>query len=277
MLDLDAVAEIPDIPGPDDEFTEGAVQETRPMSSADVPESSPFTGARVDVSEEFSDETVQEAPRTATVPDSSDFAAFVESDAEDRSGSSLSVPSPESAAGAEDFGGSDGVGVAVLHSTVGGRFSGSAEIPGQGFPGRGLAPDSAAEGSSGSRRASERLLTREEKIEARRHLSGFLGFCPVVLRDEQDLADADEQYQAVYGLKTYWFSSREARQKFVENPTRYVPVAGGADVVLLTRSGERRAGSIRHALWYHERLYLFHSEETKHIFAESPALFAGQY
>ena len=120
-------------------------------------------------------------------------------------------------------------------------------------------------------------VTREQKIDARRHLSGFLGFCPVVLRDKQDLADADEQFQVTFGLKSYWFSSKEAQQAFEKNPTRYAPVAGGSDVVSLINSGEQQVGSIRYGMWYHERLYLFHSQETRDIFCDSPGKFADEY
>jgi YHS domain-containing protein len=119
--------------------------------------------------------------------------------------------------------------------------------------------------------------TRRQKIKSRRHLPGFMGFCPVKLREDRDLADASDEHEARFGLNTYHFSSLEARDRFKANPTRYAPAAGGADVVALVNSGEQHAGSLEFAMWYRDRLYLFHSHETIGLFREDPASFADQY
>ena len=119
--------------------------------------------------------------------------------------------------------------------------------------------------------------TRRQKIESRRHLPGFMGFCPVKLREDRDLVDASEEHEARFGLNTYHFSSSEACDRFKANPTRYAPAAGGADVVALVNSGEQYAGSLEFAMWYRDRLYLFRSRETMGLFREGPASFADQY
>lgn len=118
---------------------------------------------------------------------------------------------------------------------------------------------------------------RRRKIEARGHLSGFMGFCPVALRESRDLVDASSEYAADFGRQTYQFSSEQARARFDADPSRYAPAAGGADVVALVNSGEHHAGSLRFAMWYRDRLYLFQSRETMRLFRENPASFADQY
>ena len=122
-----------------------------------------------------------------------------------------------------------------------------------------------------------RRLTRRELIAERSHLSGFLGFCPVMLRDEQQLVDGDERFTERFGLKTYKFSSQVAADAFKANPAKYAPVAGGADVVALVNASDENSGSIRHAMWYRDRLYMFHSQETKDLFCDTPAKFADAY
>ena len=118
---------------------------------------------------------------------------------------------------------------------------------------------------------------RRQEIHARRHLSGFMGFCPVELREARDLVDAVATYETRFGLNTYRFSSEESLERFKANPTRYAPAAGGADVVALVNSGEQYPGSLEFAMWYRDRLYLFGSRETMELFGENPASFADQY
>jgi YHS domain-containing protein len=104
-----------------------------------------------------------------------------------------------------------------------------------------------------------------------------MGFCPVILREDRDLADMSEDHEARFGLNTYHFSSAEACDRFKANPTRYAPAAGGADVVALVNSGEQHAGSLEFAMWYRDRLYLFCSQETAGLFRADPASFGDQY
>lgn len=118
---------------------------------------------------------------------------------------------------------------------------------------------------------------RRQKIESRKDLTGFQGFCPVALREERDLVDASEEFEATFGLNTYQFSSAEAAKQFEANPTRYAPAAGGSDVVALVNSGEQHAGSLKFAMWYRDRLYLFRSAATMRLFRQDPASFADQY
>lgn len=108
---------------------------------------------------------------------------------------------------------------------------------------------------------------------AARSGNGFKGFCPVVLRDDRDLADTDAQFSSTYDWREFQFSSAEAKAKFDANPEKYVPVLGGDDVVRAA-DGEHVAGSIEHAAWFKNRLYLFGSRESMRKFVTEPARFA---
>lgn len=123
-----------------------------------------------------------------------------------------------------------------------------------------------------SRREQQRY-----RIMSRSGQSGFKGFCPVALRDERELVDSSEEFTAKFGLRTYQFSSAQAKAAFESNPARYAPVAAGSDVVLLVNTEEEISGVLDFSLWYRDRLYLFRSRETQRIFAANPDKYASQY
>jgi len=105
-------------------------------------------------------------------------------------------------------------------------------------------------------------------------LKGLKGFCPVILKDERRLVEARTQYKLEYRGKAYTFSSQEARLTFEANPTKYVPVEEGRDVVRLAGGNrDELDGTLEHAAWYRGRLYLFSSEETRREFVEAPSRF----
>lgn len=115
------------------------------------------------------------------------------------------------------------------------------------------------------------------KIASRPDLPGFKGFCPVALRDDRTLVDADSSVTATFGLQQFSLSSDEARQRFEADPARYVPAAGGSDVVLLVNAGEEQPGSLANAVWFRDRLYMFRSRETLSLFVSDPLRYADQY
>lgn len=115
-----------------------------------------------------------------------------------------------------------------------------------------------------------------QKIAARQDRKGLKGFCPVALRDGRDLVDTLPEFSSVYESRLYYFSTSEAKQKFDQNPTRYAPVAGGSDVILMHETGSEVEGKLDHALWYQDRLFLFSSRDTlgrfvKHLADERAA------
>jgi|GEM_PF-4167256 len=252
FIDLDAVAEIPEVtplrPGTEPEAVVENVEEEVAVESE--AEANPFTGMQLAESDEFAnpfEEVMEEVEQADPLVDTES--------------------NPFMVSGPESLGDQQRHAVSVVSSSK----ETSDDETSASFDDFIAADDQ--EEAAGSQRAP----TREEMIESRRSRSGFLGFCPVALCDRQELVDSEESYKARFGLKTYQFSSAEAVQTFRRNPTHYAPVAGGADVVALVNAGEELAGSIRYAMWYQDRLYLFHSQETKNLFCEAPADFANQY
>ncbi len=100
---------------------------------------------------------------------------------------------------------------------------------------------------------------------------GLKGFCPVALRDRLVLEDGRVAYMSYYAGKSYFFSSSQAKAAFDDNPRRYVPAADGYDVTRTAITGEIREGSLEHAVWYKDRLYLFDSVETLKTFMALPS------
>jgi len=114
-----------------------------------------------------------------------------------------------------------------------------------------------------------------ERIAARQGQTGLKGFCPVVLRDQRELVDSREEFHLIYNGHEYQFSSKEAMQKFGEEPLKYAPASGCSDVIHLALTGEHLEGSLDHAVWYKGRLYLFSGVETMETFVAAPSSHAS--
>jgi YHS domain-containing protein len=112
-------------------------------------------------------------------------------------------------------------------------------------------------------------------IAERAGLRGFKGFCPVVLRDQRNLADANPGYCSVYHGQRYCFSSSAAQACFDAAPHKYAPVAAGMDVVVKANTDQTVEGSLDFALWYKDRLYLFCSPESLQAFSGNPTAYAA--
>jgi YHS domain-containing protein len=118
---------------------------------------------------------------------------------------------------------------------------------------------------------NEEHRSKMERIAARKDRKGLKGFCPVVLRDERDLVDSNDEFSVIYNGHRYEFSSHESMEKFLAEPAKYAPAAGGCDVLHLALTGEELEGSLDHAVWYKGRLYLFAGVETMETFVAAPS------
>jgi YHS domain-containing protein len=116
--------------------------------------------------------------------------------------------------------------------------------------------------------------TKLQKIAQRKQLKGLKGFCPVALRDRRDLVDAEPQFSAEFEGRTYNFSSAEALKKFESNPEIYAPANAGIDVVAAQEEADIE-GTLDHAVWYKNRLFLFSSQQTLDQFSIAPSVYVA--
>ncbi len=121
--------------------------------------------------------------------------------------------------------------------------------------------------------ANEEVNNKMKLIAERGELRGLKGFCPVMLRDERDLKNALPEHHSTFKGRTYYFSSADAKTAFDEHPQQYAPISGGQDVVLL-KDKVTKEGSLDHAVWFKDRLYLFTSQKTLEQFVATPKEFA---
>ena len=126
--------------------------------------------------------------------------------------------------------------------------------------------------------AVKRSTTAAQKlamIAEREGMTGLKGFCLVELRDQLDLVDTLPEFSSVHGLKTYFFSSADAKSRFDAAPEKYALAADGHDVVQLNLNDREQEGMLDFAAWYKGQLYLFSSAENKALFRANPAAFTS--
>ncbi|MDP7277439.1 MAG: hypothetical protein QF363_18305 [Planctomycetaceae bacterium] len=106
-------------------------------------------------------------------------------------------------------------------------------------------------------------------VETRGILVGLKGFCPVALCDQRKLIKARPEFEITHRGFVVLLSSPAARTAFLASPGKYLPAAGGQDVVSLG-SQRPQPGSLDHATWHRGQLYLFASPENLATFTKQP-------
>lgn len=142
-------------------------------------------------------------------------------------------------------------------------------------PQGGIARDEADSTRENASPESNSVEAKFRRIASRSGMSGFKGFCPVVLRDRRELVDSNPKFHSRYESRTYHFSSAEAKKTFDSDPEKYAPAYSGKDAVLLAEDDEEVEGSLDYAVWFQDRLYLFSSAETLQQFVLSPEDYAA--
>jgi YHS domain-containing protein len=122
---------------------------------------------------------------------------------------------------------------------------------------------------------SEEYLAKMAKIRERGAMKGLKGFCPVTLRDERELKDAQSTHHSSFRGQKFHFATAEAKAKFDTEPVRYAPAAYGADVVVLIRDKDVAEGTLDFAAWFKGQLYLFATETSHNTFLDDPVKFAS--
>ena len=101
------------------------------------------------------------------------------------------------------------------------------------------------------------------------------GYCPVCIINMKKWVKGNPQLQTVYDGKTYRFPSEDARQAFLADPAKFVPAMGGDCTVCYAKMNKRMPGSVYHAAYHENRLYLFPGDEQKQMFVADPTQFAN--
>ncbi|KAM3861101.1 LOW QUALITY PROTEIN: adenylate kinase 9-like [Diretmus argenteus] len=112
----------------------------------------------------------------------------------------------------------------------------------------------------GSEDNEEAETESEEEPTANRSLGDTSHFCSVALKDNEVLWPCTDEIAAKYREKTYYFSSTEARERFIQNPEEFVaqtePLKPPALRVFLL--GTRGSGKTSHGEWLAQQLGVFH-------------------
>ncbi len=141
-----------------------------------------------------------------------------------------------------------------------------------------LAPKAfTAQEPAGQVHASDSTDAKMHQIGERVGQRGLKGFCPVALREHRELVDAVPIYSSTFESQRYYFSSAEAKSHFDQAPQKYAPVAGGIDVVVKATSDHGVEGTLDHAVWYKDRLFLFSSPESLEAFSANPLQYASPF
>ena len=103
---------------------------------------------------------------------------------------------------------------------------------------------------------------------------GLEGYCPVRLWERREWRKGRREFSAIYKGTEYRLSSRDAYQKFAQNPSKYAPRLLGCDPVVLWTTDRAVPGSVRYAAYFEGELFLFVSDETRHRFRDDPERYA---
>jgi len=96
------------------------------------------------------------------------------------------------------------------------------------------------------------------------------GYCPVVLWENRRWKKGNEDYKVDYQGLTVRLSTEEAFETFRDNPNKFAPRFLGCDPVLVWETDRAVPGETKYAAFYDEELFLFHSDENRKKFKETP-------
>ncbi|XP_009675242.2 adenylate kinase 9 [Struthio camelus] len=107
----------------------------------------------------------------------------------------------------------------------------------------------------------------EKRNEKKRHMGDTKHFCPVSLKENFVLYPGLSEHAAKYQEKTYYFSTSENRDKFLENPEEYVahkePIQAPPLRVCLL--GTHGSGKTTCARWVADKIGIFHIQFEEYL------------
>lgn len=96
------------------------------------------------------------------------------------------------------------------------------------------------------------------------------GYCPVALNSRREWQKGLPTLSIEHQGQRYQFATEAAREQFRQHPERYIPQFLGCDPVIVWNTDRAVPGSIEHAAYYDNLLYLFASGENRAAFKKSP-------
>jgi YHS domain-containing protein len=100
------------------------------------------------------------------------------------------------------------------------------------------------------------------------------GYCLVTLMQSGEWVRGDPRCAVIYRGATYQFCGPAERQQFNADPTAFVPVNSGNDVVLMVDERQTAPGLLGHSAIYNGRWYMFSSAATQARFNTNPPRYA---
>ncbi|XP_061587402.1 adenylate kinase 9 [Cololabis saira] len=107
----------------------------------------------------------------------------------------------------------------------------------------------------------------EEDPTARRLLGDTKHFCPVALKNHNILWSCTDEIAAKYRERTFYFSSDDARDAFLQNPSQFAAQTGPLKppALRIFLLGPRGSGKSTHGEWLAQQLGLFHIQFRKQL------------
>ncbi len=105
---------------------------------------------------------------------------------------------------------------------------------------------------------------------------GFGGFCLVSLLEETRVRKGSPEFVAEHRGQTICFQSEEQRQKFLQDPEKYWPVANGQCLVSSREGSMSGPGDPRLAVTWRGRIWLFSDRERQRRFIQTPFYYANE-
>jgi len=91
--------------------------------------------------------------------------------------------------------------------------------------------------------------------------------------EERKWKRGDAQYRERRGEQIFLFVGSAEKERFLENPSRYMPAFNGNDIVVAKKDGQMKRGKRAHGLTFGNRIFLFSSEESLQTFWKNPKEF----
>jgi|GEM_PF-2073952 len=120
---------------------------------------------------------------------------------------------------------------------------------------------------------AEQVLTLPTDSHATEALPSLREYCLVALKDQRQLHKSRAEFAVNWQDTQYQFSSQAAAERFLKDPERYLPTAGGLDLVAVRRGWRVVDGSLDHAAWFRDQLFLFASDVHLQQFRAEPQQF----